>query len=535
MALDADARTALAPALRAPRHWDHVPWTQIVLGLAALVCALPAIAVLLQTGVGLANGAGGLDRGLMQESVLGSVFLILVGAGAATALGAAAALLVHGFHFPGRTIFSWLLVTPLAAPAYVLAYAYGGLTGPLGPVPLGLSGLTGAAFVYTLAFFPYAYLSTRAALAAQSVCAMESARSLGASPLRILWRITLPMAWPGIAAGAALAAMEIAADYGAAAYFGAQTLATGVFRAWYAHSNPALAIQIASILLVGAGALLLLERHLRGKRRFSGGSTRWRNPPATTLPLPLAAAASAFCAALVALGAVIPALWLMRLASYGPADQLYRLWGPMANTLGLGLVGTIATILIAGVIALGARGRNGGYALTVASIGYAAPGAVMALGGLMVMGAARDLGLVGGLGAAAALAMLIWIYAARFAAAGAGPMDAGLNAATANYLAAAQTLGANRVRRAIAVEAPIAAPSVMAAALIVFVEIIKELPATLILRPFDFDTLAVVTHSYAADDRLNAAALPALMIFAAGLAPVIVLTTGLARARAGAH
>jgi iron(III) transport system permease protein len=207
----------------------------------------------------------------------------------------------------------------------------------------------------------------------------------------------------------------------------------------------------------------------------------------------------------------------------------------LANTLTLSALGAGVALALAFIIALGARRTAGGIGMTAASIGYAAPGAVMALGGLMAMGVALDAGLVGGLGAMAAVAMLIWIYAARFAAAGVGPIAAGLNAATPNLIAAARTLGADRARRAITIEAPIAAPALLAAALMLFVEILKELPATLILRPFDFDTLAVVAHSYAADDRLNAAALPALLIFAAGLFPVMLLTRGIARARAGAR
>jgi iron(III) transport system permease protein len=524
---------ALTPASAAPA-FGLKRWSLAALA-AALICATPALFVLAQAVAAVLTGRARLDEPQVAPALAGTVILVVVGTTAATLLGTVAAFLTSQCRFPGRGLLSWMLVLPLAAPAYVLAYAYGALTGPLGPFPIGLSGLIGAGFVYVIGFYPYAYLAARAAFALQSVCAVEAARSLGASSGQALMRVTLPLAWPAIGAGAALIGMEIAADYGAAAYFGAQTLSTDLFRAWYAHTNLDQALLLAGLLLSGALGLLLIERALRGQARAAGGSTRWRTPHPHALTGVAALAATGFCALLSGLGAVIPLCWLVRLAAFGPADQIDRLIGPLINSVGLAAAGAACAFVLAVVIARSARRHGGDLAASAGSIGYAAPGAVMALGGLMAMGLAADFGLAAGVGAAAALIMLIWIYAARFAAAGVGPIGAGLNAATPNLMAAARTLGAGRVRSVLQVEAPIAAPALLAAALLLFVEILKELPATLILRPFDFDTLAVIAHSYAADDRLNAAALPALLIVAAGLAPVIVLTRGIARARAGAR
>jgi iron(III) transport system permease protein len=506
-----------------------------VLTIATIVCAAPALAVLIQAGFVIAERGAALTDPLLLDAVWGTVALVVFGAAGATILGASAAWLISHCHFPGHGVLSWALVLPLAAPAYVLAYAYGALTGPLGPVPIGLSGGVGAVFVYTIAFYPYVYIAARAAFATQSVCAVEAARSLGASPWRALITITGPLAWPAIAAGAALCAMEISADYGAASYFGATTLSTAVFRAWNGHADTGLAVQIAAILLVGAGVLMLGERRLRGARAFSGGSTRWRETPSLILGGWKGLAASGFCIGLVMAGVGLPVVWLIRLAAFGPPDQWQTLLDPLGNTLVLATMAAIATLAVSALIAMHARRRFGNVAAAAATAGYAAPGAVMALGGLMVMAAAREAGLVGGLGAGLALLMLVWIYVARFAAAGVGPIDAALHAVTPRYVQAARTLGASRMRRLFAIETPIAAPGVIAAGLILFVEVLKELPATLILRPFDFDTLAVVAHQYASDDRLNAAALPALMILAAGLLPVMVMMKRLSKARAGAE
>ncbi|MGE0828791.1 MAG: ABC transporter permease, partial [Hyphomonadaceae bacterium] len=439
--------------------------------------------------------------------------------------------------FPGRGTFEWLLALPLAAPVYVLAYSYSALTWPGGLIDFPLTGIGGAAFVYVVGFFPYVYLATRAAFASQSVCALEAARTLGAKPMSALWRVALPMARPGIVAGGALAGMEIAADYGAAQHFGASTITTGVFRAWYAHGAPQLALQLSSLLLVGAVFFLWLERGARGQRGYAGGSTKWRALPRYRLPAWASAFAMLFCAALVLLGAVLPLGWLIRLMSLRPISDFANLAGPAFNSFFLATIGGAATLLLSTLIA--AAGRTGGTAgraaLLAAGAGYAAPGAVIALGALSLFGLAREAGLVGGLGTILALCLLIWAYAARFASAGAQPIEAGLARITRNVSGAARVLGAGPGRRLLDIELPIAAPSAFAGALIVFVEILKELPATLILRPFDFDTLAVRAYAYASDERLAQSAAPALLVTAAGLAPVLILSQRLMKARAGAE
>jgi iron(III) transport system permease protein len=507
------------------------------LGLvAAFVCAAPMLGVFVAA---LTAGASHWDASmarLVRESVFGLLGLLFVGGGAATLFGLTAAWLVTVCDFPFRRTLEWALVAPLVLPAYVMAYAYGGLTGPLGPVPIGLSGLWGAAFVYALSFYPYVYLAARAGFASQSVCALEAARALGASPRAAFLRVALPMARPAIAAGAALALMEIAADYGAAAYFGAETMTTGIFHAWFARGDRPIALQLASALLLAAIALLALERGARSAGGIAGGSARWRPLPRYELKMPASFGALTFCLALVALGALAPLGYLAWLASHRPASDWAALAAPFVRSILLAGGGAIVTLALAFAIARLVRvaPAAGRIAALAAGAGYAAPGAVAALGALALFALARDAGLVGGLTGAVAICALIWTYAARFASAGIGPLDAGLARITPSIHGAARTLGADARTRILEVEMPLAAPSIAAAALILFVEILRELPATLILRPFDFDTLAIRAHVYASDDRLAQAAAPALLIALASLGPLIALSRRIASARPGA-
>jgi iron(III) transport system permease protein len=522
------ATEAPGPAIKAA----NVDGVAVAGALAAILCAAPALAVLV-----LAFGAdGGAQFGgaLLRDGALGTLSLMIVGGGGAIVLGAAAAWLVSLCRFPGRGLMTWLLVLPMAAPSYVLAYAYSGMTWA-GASPIEVEGFWGASFVYAFGLYPYVYLAVRAAFVTQSACALEAARSLGASAHSVFWRVALPLGRPALAAGGALALMEVAADYGAAQQFGLTTLSTAIFRAWYAHGDLSAALQIAAALLVAASVFLWVERRARGRAQFAGGSTRWRPLPRYELA-PLAAfTALAFCSALVGFGALLPLAWLARLALANTVVS--DLIAPFINTIALASAGSLLALACAAAIAVAAHRARGIVSVSRygASIGYAAPGAVIAIGALAIFAAARDAGWIGGLSTGLALAALIWAYAARFAAAGLQPIDAGLQRLSGGFDSSARTLGAGPWRRFWRIDLPIAAPSLAAAALIIFVEILKELPATLILRPFNFDTLAVIANAYASDERLLQAAAPSLLIFVAGLAPIILLTRGLARARPGSR
>lgn len=512
------------------RPAGRLPFIAVLL----LACAGPSLAVLWSGAASLWQGPAALQQPLFWEALRGTGFLWLFGAGGAVLLGAGAALLTGCCRFPGRDALDLALALPLAAPPYVLAYAYGALSGPAGVLHLPLDGQGKTALVYALGFYPYVFLAVRAALAAQSVSALEAARSLGSGPWRTLWRVVLPMMRPALAAGAALAAMETAAEYGAAAYFGASSLAIGVFHAWYSLHAPGLAMELASLLLLGALLLLALERAARPDHGFGAAGERWRAPQRWRLAPVAALAATTACTMLLGAAFVLPLAWLLRLAALDP-DGWGRLAAPLERSLVLAGAGTTLTLLLAMAAAALIRrgGRIGRLAGDLASIGYAAPGAVLALGALAWLAFGRQIGLLAGLTSAGALVLLCWAYAARFTAAGAQPIAAGLTRASQRITEAARTLGAGRLRRFWQVDLPIAAPSALAGGLIVFVEILKELPATLILRPFDWETLAVRAHAYAADERLIQAAAPALAVTLAGVAPILLLTRRLTRARAG--
>jgi iron(III) transport system permease protein len=501
---------------------------------ATFVCAAPALAVIV---LALAPGGYGADFAgdLLRDGAIGTLTLVLAGGAGAIVFGAISAWLVSLCRFPGRRMFEWLLVIPLAAPSYVLAYSYASFTWAGGWSPIEVRGFWGAAFIYAVGLYPYVYLAARAAFASQSACALEAARTLGVSPLRMFWRVALPLARPGIAAGGALALMEIAADYGAAQHFGLTTLSTAIFRAWYAHQSLHGALQISAVLLIAALVFLMMERRARGRAAFGGGSSRWRPLPRYQLAAGPAALATTFCAMLIFFGAVLPLAWLARLAWLHA--NLGDILQPLVNSLVLSTVGVVLTLGLAAAIASAARRSSdlGKASLFAAGMGYAAPGAVIAIGALALFAMAREAGWIGGLGAGLALFALIWVYAARFAAAGVGPIDAGLARLSKGLDASARTLGAGPWRRFAEIDLPIAMPSLAAAALILFVEILKELPATLILRPFEFDTLAVKAYSYASDERLLQAAAPALLIFLAGLAPIVLIARSIDHARAGAR
>lgn len=529
-----------APAIAA------LPLRQLPVLLAGLVIALP-VGVVLATGL-LEGGGAAWDH--IRDTLLARYFAgtlgVLVMTGLLCLLTAVpAAWLVTMFRFPGRSVFEWLLVLPLAAPGYVLAYAWSDLAGVGGPLQSALRGATGwsardywfpdissapgLAFVLACSIYPYVYLTARSAFLSQSVCTMEAARSLGADPSRTFWSVALPAARPAIAAGLALALMEAAADYGAAEFLGVPTLTYGIVRAWKSFGEPAAAARLAFVLLALVLTLVVIERRSRGRAGIQQSSIRWREIPRITLQGPAALGAAAFCAAIFTFAFLLPVGRLVWRSLEAGARNA-PIGDALLNSLILAAAGALFAFVLALIIALSIRtkGPLATVARIAASSGYAIPGAVLALGALAVMSV-----LPFTLSGFMALAALAWVYAVRFTAAGAEPMAAALARAPASIGQAAESLGATPLRRTFAVDLPVAMSGAAAAALVLFVEALKELPATLMLRPFNWDTLAVRTHAYASDERLAAAALPALLITLAGLAPVILLSRQMSRARPG--
>lgn len=514
------------------RDWEGLGRTRANLwpiktwALFALLVAVPGLPVLftVMAAFGPSTSFDHIAHVLLSEMAITSLALLGLATLGATILGVIAAWFVTAYDFWGRSSLSWALALPLAMPAYVSAYAWGDLT--------GARGFWIATLVYVTTLYPYVYLAARSAFEAQSVCALEAARLLGAGAWKRFLTVALPLARPAIAAGAALTGLEIAADYGAADHLGVSTLTIGVFRAWFSMGDLAAAARIACLLLVGVLFLVWLERKSRAGL-VAGGSTRWRTPKRAPVPGYRQMLMIGFCFAILTLGLIIPVAHLSGLALANGLPER-ALDEPLLATALLCALGAIATLVLAALSAFVGQGSAQASALVraIGLAGYATPGAVTALGILAAL-ALSGSHVAAALSGPIAIIALCYAYAARFTAAGLEPLSAGLEKSTRSMRESAATLGANRMRRFLSLEAPLAAPSAFAAALIVAVEIAKELPATTILRPFGFDTLAVRAHAYAADERLGAAAWPALAIVLLALIPTLLFSHGLSKSRAG--
>ncbi len=531
--------------------------------LVAAACVAPIVAA------AVAALAGDLDtwRGLMATVLPGYVAntLTLVGfvSLGTAAVGAGAAWLVTMYRFPASRALEVLLVLPLAFPAYVLAYAYTDLMAHHGPVQAGLRALTGwgprdywfpnirslpgAALMFVCVLYPYVYLLARAAFAQQSATAYLAARSLGQGPRAAFLRVSLPMARPAIAAGVLLAIMETIADYGTVAHFAVRTFSTGIYQAWFAMQDRAAAAQLALCLLGFALVVAVLERMERGQARahMRGGKLGALEP--VELTGPRAWGATALCLLPVLAGFLLPVVILGRMAARSGQNPFEaRYLGFVANSLTLAGIAALATV--AGAILIGHRARSapgrGARAMTLgAGLGYAVPGGVIAVG-LLVPFAGLDnavdafararFGVSTGLLFTGTLGLLVLAYVARFMAIALNSFDAGLATVSPNMDAVARTLGRSPPRVLWGVHLPIVKGSLLTAMLIVFVDVMKELPATMIMRPFDFDTLAVQAYRLASDERLDQAAVPSLVIAAAGVLPVILVCRAIAAQGRGA-
>jgi len=495
---------------------------------------------------------------LVETSLLGLMVTIGV-----VAVGAATAWLVATCDFIGRRTFEWALLLPLAMPAYIVAYAYTDYLQYAGPLQQLLRdsfhwqrgdywfpeirSLAGAAFVFIVVLYPYVYLLARTAFLARTAAMMDASRSLGQTAWQTWWRVNLPLARPAIAAGALLALMETLADYGAAAYFGLQTFTTSIYRAWFSLGDRLAASQLAAVLLVLVLVLFFIEHRVRGRARFFTPTASQRPAVRTELRGPRSIGAFTLCAIPVALGFVVPVVLLLRLL--GPAWQSvdwtrYARW--VANTLSIGVAAAVVALVVALALAYAVRSTNRGApntlvrsAVRLMSLGYAVPGAVIAVGILVPLAAFDNrldqvmrsmLGVGTGLLLTGSVVALLYGYLVRYFAVAYQTVEAGLARITPAMDASARSLGSTPADTFMRVHLPILRPSVLAACLLVFVDVMKELPATLVLRPFNFDTLAVIAYQMASDERLGQAALPALTIVAAGVLPVTLLSRAISRA-----
>ena len=509
--------------------------------LGALMTAAPVLVLLLLalTRQGGADTLMHLVGTVMPRALLGSLLLASMVAVFVLIVGVGTGWLVAAYDFPGRNTLAWALMLPLAMPAFVMAYAYTDFLDTSGPLQTWLRSVTGwsvrgywfpdirslpgAALCLGLALYPYVYLLARTAFADRPASLGEAARALGLSPRAAWWRVVWPVARPAVAAGTALVLMETLADFGTVSYFGVDTLTSAIYRAWQSMGDRVAAARLALILLVAVGLLVWLERWQRGRMRFAVKAPR----PAARERLQGARAWRCTLWALlpVLAGFVLPAALLVR-AWWGAEAALdARLPGWLWHSLVLAGLAASLILPVALVTAYAARvigGRGVQLAVALACAGYALPGVVIGVGLLVLVGwVDRALGvlLLGG-----TIATVVYAYGVRFFSIGYHGIESALARISPSMDQSARSLGAAPLEVLGRVHWPLLRPSLAAAGLLVTVDCLKELPATLVLRPFDFDTLAVAAYHFAADERLAEAAPPSLLIVLLGLVPVLLLS-----------
>jgi iron(III) transport system permease protein len=486
--------------------------------------------------------------------LLGNTAILLLGVGTGvTLLGVSLAWLTSVCEFPGRRWLDWALMLPFAIPAYVLAFVFVGLLDFAGPLQALLretfgSGLRlprvrstgGVILVLVLVFYPYVYLLARSAFLAQGKGVMEAARTLGKTPWRAFWRVALPMARPAIGAGVALALMETLADFGAVAVFNFDTFTTAIYKTWYGFFSLASAAQLASLLLLVVGLVLYGERRCR--RGGPPANQRLRTSALYRLQGWRGWLASGWCLLVFLCAFVVPVgqllVWCWQ---RGRFDLDERYLGLVLHSVSLGAIAALLTVAVALLLAFARRqapAREIRAGVALANLGYALPGSVLAVS-IMLAFSFLDRELVVPLSAWAggagrplllgSLAALLLAYLVRFMAVAHGPLDSSLARIRPSLPEAAQSLGANGPRRFFRVYLPLLRPGVLGALLLVFVDVLKEMPATLLMRPFGWDTLAVRVFEMTSEGEWARASLPALSLILVGLVPVV----GLIRRSAG--
>ncbi|MEQ8194520.1 MAG: iron ABC transporter permease [Rhodospirillales bacterium] len=547
-----------------PRRSSFSPWHTGTVLIAALI-ALPLLTVF---GIALSPSDDiwhHLATTVLPDYILTTLGLMIgVGTGVFV-IGVGTAWLTTMCRFPGRRIFQWALLLPLAVPAYVIAYVYTDVLEYAGPVQSALRDLFGwknaqdywfpsirtlggAVSMMTLVLYPYVYLLSRAAFLEQSVCCLEVSRTLGRGPWRSFFTVALPLARPAIVIGLTLALMETLNDFGTVDFFAVSTFTAGIYDVWFNMNNRAGAAQLAVILMVFVLMLIGAERWARQGQRYHHTSTKYRELPGYRLRGGRGMLAFLACLMPVAFGFLLPVGVLVNYA----LDYYERaLSGNFLQFAWHSL--TLSTLCAAGAVLIGLfmaysvrlrPRRSIRIATRVAGIGYAVPGAILAIGTVIALAAIdhalddflkRSFGLSTGLLMSGTIVAIVFGYLVRFLALSLGTMEAGLAKITANMDGAARTLGKSPGATLRRVHFPMIKASILTAAILVFVDCMKELPMTILLRPFNYETLATYVHQYATDGLLEESALGAVSIVAAGILPVIILSRTIAKARPGSE
>ena len=526
----------------------------------AVALSMPVAVVLAHVFVPSGDIWQHLSSTVLPDYIRNSLLLMLGVAMGTLLIGVTTAWLTTMCQFPGRSVFEWALLLPMAMPAYIIAYTYTGMLDFAGPLQTSLRewfgwqygdywfpqirSLNGAVAMLTLVLYPYVYLLSRAAFLNQSICVLDVSRTLGNGPWKTFWKVALPLARPAIIAGLSLALMETLADYGTVQFFGVSTFTTGIFRTWFGMGSAAAAAQLAAGLMVFVFALVLIERYSRRKARYHHTSRRHQDLRRFQLTGGRAFLALLFCLFILGLGFLLPAFqllsWTIHVADTVIDAAFMRL---LMNSLSLAAFAAVLALILALVMAYAQRlypGKLVSGAVRVAGMGYAVPGAVIAVGVMIPFAwidntiddlARSQFNYSTGLLLSGTLVAVTFAYLTRFLAVSLQTVDSGLTRITHSMDEAGRSFGFRPLQILRQIHIPMLSASLMTALLLVFVDVLKELPATLILRPFNFNTLAVKAYELASDERLAEAAPAALAIVIAGIIPVILLSKTITRSR----
>ncbi len=527
--------------------------------LAAALAVLAVVALPLGGLVYFAmRGSGDVWPNLVANVLphaIRTTVILLLGVGAMVAvIGVGTAWLVTMYRFPGRRLFEWALLLPLAVPTYIIAFAYLDVMHPVGPVQTTLRellGITrprdlwfpeirtlhGCIFLLGMVLYPYVYMPVRALFLMQSAAMLEVARTLGAGPMRVFWRVAVPLARPAVAVGGSLALMEALNDIGASEFLGVRTLTVSIFTTWTVRRSVEGAAQIALVMLAVVFALILTERWARRRQRYFAQARRHHAPTPQKLSALGTAGAMTACFLPILFGFIVPASYLVSSSwsRFKLAGLPHALPDWIANSVTLAAVATVVAILVGLLLAYSVRltrNRAAPAIVRLASVGYAVPGTVLAVG-LLVPLATFDnqvdafmratFGISTGLLLTGSGAALVLAYVLRFLAIPAGGIESGLAKVSPHLDMAARSLGRRPASILATIHLPLLRPAMASAAALVFVDCMKELPATLLLQPFNFTTLATALYGEAKRGTYEDGAIAALAIVIVGLIPVIIL------------
>jgi iron(III) transport system permease protein len=543
------------------RAMNKVSSLSVASTIIAVIFCLPILVIISYLFAGAGPSWSHLVNTVLTGYISNSLLLMFgVGIGVLV-LGLPAAWVTSICEFPGRKFFSWAVLLPLAMPAYIIAYTYTGLLDFAGPIQTSfreltglkygeywfppIRSLTGAMLMLSLVLYPYIYMLARAAFIEQSICVLEASRSLGCTSFSAFYRVALPLARPAIITGLSLALMETLADYGTVAYFGISTFTTGIFRTWFGFGDEQSAVQLAAILLGFVILLVLMERRSRRKSRFHHTSNRYSTISRYQLQGYKKWAAVLCCALPLLFGFAIPVgqllYWSLTQAAALDGSFIRLVW----HSFYLGFAAAVLAVLLALIVSYAQRSSKSRwvqFSTGLTSMGYAMPGTIIAVGVLIpfawfdhqliaIAKSALDLDM--GLLFSGTVVAMLFAYLVRFLSISINTVNSGLAKIKPSMDDAARSMGESRWGVLRKVHLPVMKSTVFTALLLVFVDVLKELPATIILRPFNFNTLAVRAHEMAGDERLVDAGPPALMIVLVGLIPVILLSRVISKSRAG--